>query len=208
MDFNGNKVVSDTLSFTFNNEPKFHNGITGATGHFMSEHYFNWVSPDGSINIRPFGWNVQYDTGNTDFAFRGEMRFFRHPSNGGGLWGLWHDDGYLDLTTAPSGQIGFKNNSVGLSWLNAAGDNSISPVYVDGLNRVIIGGGQAHTVVTSQNLSYTSTVSRGDIQILGEQCGPIQEAQDKEDVIRAVNEVIRCMAQHGLAEAYPIPFKS
>jgi hypothetical protein len=157
-DFNGSKIVPNTVSYMFSNESKYRNGIAGFVGPpFMTEHHFSWSSPDGLINIRPFGFTVQYDTGNVIYDYHGELDFFRHASNGGGQWGIWYDDGFLDLRFAPNGRIAFKNNVGSLLWQNAAKNHVVAPIYVDNQNRVVVGGGQVTTVINSHHLSYTTS---------------------------------------------------
>src|SRR5688500_6766802 len=144
----------------------------------MSEHHFNWCSPDNSICVRPFGWNVQYDTGNTDFSFHGEMRFFRHQSNGGAMWGLWHENGFLDLSEAPNPTILFPNNFKALSWRNAAGTNSLMPLYVDDRNRTVlgVGGGGSDVYVQSNWMDVNNLYIGGEIAARSQPSTKIQMA--------------------------------
>jgi len=198
-DFYGFKIVPNTVSYFFSNESKYRNGVAGFVDPpFMSEHYFSWSSPDGLINIRPFGFTVQYDTGNVSHEYHGEFNFFRHASNGGGQWGIWHDDGFLDLRIAPNGRIAFKNNVTALLWQNAEATNVLAPIYVDDQNRVVVGGGQVTTVINSQYLSYKTSVKQGDTKILGAQCAAIPDSAGGVDDKRAINDTLACLRSHGL----------
>lgn len=186
-DFNGTKVVPGVVSYMFSNESKYRNGVAGEPGAFMTEHHFNWASPDNSIAIRPLGFTVQYDTGNTALTIHGQVNFFRNFSNGGAEWGIWHDDGFLDLRSAPNGVIAFKNNGAGVLWGNAAGTNTINPVRVDSNDRVLVGGGQQETVITSAKLTYANP-----------QCGAIPDSSGSaEDNARAINSLLACMRGNG-----------
>lgn len=188
VDFNGNPIVPSEVSFSFNNETKFRNGVAGQPGSFMSEHHFNWKSPFALVQVRPFGWTVDYDTGKFDIAIHGKMHFFRDFINGGSKWGTWHDDGALDLSDAPNGRIAFKNNHPGITWGNAAGNNSINPVRVDNFDRVVIGGGQQETLINSAKLAYANP-----------QCGPIPDSNGSaQDNARAINSFLACMRERGM----------
>jgi len=200
-DFNGTKVVPGLVNFMFSSEAKFRNGVPGDPGAFMTEYHYNWASPDGSISIRPFGWTVQYDTGNFGLTLHGQINFFRNFSNGGAQWGIWHDDGFLDLRPAPNGGFGFRNNHQALRWGNAAGDNSIAAIFVDNQDRVLVGGWQRETIVTSASLVYNETIKRQDTQVLGAQCGPIPDSDGSPaDNGRAINALLGCLRRHGLVD--------
>lgn len=198
--FNGTKVAPGLVNFFVSFESKFRNGQAGQPGPpFMSEFHFNWESPDSTVSVRPFGFTIQYDTGNMDLDLHGMMRFFRHKSNGGALWGLWWDTGFLDLRNAPEGRIAFKNGQMGVMWANATGSNTIAPLLVDNQNRVVVGGGQQETLVNSTKLTYTSTVNRGSKQILGAQCLAVPDSDGTQaDDTRAINGLLGCLRTHGL----------
>lgn len=187
VDFNGNKIVPGLVSFSFSTEAKYRNGERGQPGAHMNEHHYNWASPDNSIKIRPLGLTVQYDTGNVGLTIHGQINLFRNFSNGGAEFGILHDDGYLDLTRAPNGVIGFKNNTAGVLWANRAGDNSVNPVRVGERDEVLIGGHQEETVITSAKLIYKHP-----------QCGAIPDSNGTAtDNARAINSLLACMRGNG-----------
>lgn len=195
--FNGTKIIPGLVNYTLSTESKFRNGKVGEPGHFMTEFHLNWCNPDGSICVRPLDAAVQYDTGNFNIAVRGKMNFFRHASNGGAQWGIWHEDGYLDLTKAPEGTIGFKNNHRGLRWATASGVNSVAPLYVDDQNRVVIGG-RADVVIDSPKVTYTTPI-----------CGAISDSDgSQEGNTRVLNALLQCMRTSGQLAQTPPSAKS
>lgn len=160
---NGTKAIPGLVSFTFSNETKYRNGVAGEPGAFMSEHHFNWASPDDSIKIRPFGFTVQYDTGNVDWSYHGEIRLFRHASNGGAMRGILYDDGRMDFAMAPNPVISFPNNVRSLCWRTASGINSLCPLTVDNQNRTRLGVGGGSDVYVDSNWIDVNNISLGGV---------------------------------------------
>lgn len=178
--FDGHKVVPGEANFSLSFEPKYRNHARGQPGPYQTEFYFAWQSPDGSTSIRPWGMNVQHDTGAVAYGFQGDIRFFRNVANGRGMWGIWHDDGLLDLTPAPSPAIKFPNNVRALYWANAAGTNSLAPLYVDNQNRTVIGmgGGGSDTLVESNWMDVNNMTLGGSIAARGKVATRMQMSGD------------------------------
>lgn len=201
---NNTKIIPNEVSFGLTHESKYRNEAVGQLGSFMTEIYYQWTNPANTFTFRPWGFTVDHDTGFARHSIQGQIYLLRNVGNGGQPWGIWHDDGYLDLTTAPQGSIGFKNNTAGFRWRNAGGTNSVAPLFVDNQDRIVIGGGQVDTIVNSSNLRattmvYSGTVKRGSTQILGAQCAEIPDSDGtKTDDTRAINAMLGCLRQHGI----------
>lgn len=160
----GAKIMADDVDWSFNVESKYRNGVRGDPGSFQTEVYYSWRSPDNSISIRPWGLNVQHDDGSVNHVVQGKVDFFRDVVNGGGQWGLWHDDGSLDLSFLTSGGISFANNSSaggGIRWRNAANDNTIAPIYVDNNDDTILNSATGN-IITGGSLR-TGNIKTGQI---------------------------------------------
>jgi hypothetical protein len=94
--------------------------------------------------------NIHYDTGKTSHGLQGEIYFTRDVGEGQAQTAYWHENGFLDMslsTTPSTAGIRFKNNIWALSWANAAGTNSISPLFVNNLDQVILAPGGQDVVV-------------------------------------------------------------
>ncbi len=109
---NGSKQVAGLVNFGLAHESKFRNGTrnVGTPGDFQTEIYYSWTDPTGAISVRPWALTIQHLTGNNAFTMQGEIYFLRQAANGGTQWGLWHENGALDLSLTTGGSITFKNN--------------------------------------------------------------------------------------------------
>lgn len=135
-DFSGLKVVSSEVHFGLSHEPKFYSGTA-----FQTEIYYTWGDPTDTISIRPWGLVIQHTTGDNSFTMQGDINFFRNVATGGAQWGRWTDSGSLDLSYLSTAAVIFQNNIAGLKSKNAAGDNTIGLISVDGSNRVVVAPG-------------------------------------------------------------------
>jgi hypothetical protein len=91
----GNPLVSSEVSLGLHVEPKY----SQAGGPFQTEVYWDWRKPDGTGYIRPVGFTVAHDTGKTTHFIQGEMYLIR---DNGTQWGLWYENGQLDLSFSTS----------------------------------------------------------------------------------------------------------
>jgi hypothetical protein len=131
----GAKIVGGLVNFGWHDEARFYQ-----EGEFQSEHYFSWLSPDGSISLRPFSYTIQHDTGRVRFGLSDDIYFLRRYPDNDETHAIFHGDiGLLDFQGGPStvGGIRLKNDSP-LKWGNAAGDSTIFGMKVNASNQIII----------------------------------------------------------------------
>lgn len=143
----GNAPVAGEVTVGFHVEPKY----SQAGGPFQTEVYWDWSKPDGTGYIRPWGFNVAHDTGRVTQFIQGDIYLMR---NNGSLWGLWYENGQLDLSYSPAATLVFANNTGGLRWRSASGSNTLVPTYIDNQDRTVLGtgGGGSDVLVASNNM--------------------------------------------------------
>lgn len=133
---NGTKINSGLVNYGWAQESKFCSG-----SNFVSEVFWTWTDPTNLISVRPFGFSTVHSNGDVGFTMQGDINFFRQIANGGGQSALWHENGGIDLSFLSTGGISFQNNQPstgGIRWRNAAGNNTIAPIYVDNSDDTII----------------------------------------------------------------------
>lgn len=138
---NGVKLVAGEVNFSLNHEPKYRNGVRGVgVSNFQTEIYYSWTNPGGGTTIRPWGFDVRHSDSSVTQSIQGEIYFKRNVGNGGGVWAIWSDNGALDLSNAPvgGGVFAFRNNSDGIIWRNAAGDNTITAIKINASDELLI----------------------------------------------------------------------
>lgn len=148
MSSSGAKTVAGIKDFGWFNEARFY------AGGFLSEHYFQYRNPAGTVNYRPFGWVINETTSAATVDIIGDIRFFRPVPDNATQCGSF-EDGSFDLSFTSAGSVVFANNVSGFKGKNAANNLSLGIAKINASDKVEIDPGGIGAVMPS-NLSVLS----------------------------------------------------